>query len=82
MLSRSALGLRLISMRPALSVVFVPSTPMNDETLATAGSCMITFCTASCLRPIAANEVVCEASVMAWITPVSCTGKKPFGTSI
>ena len=31
-------GLRLIWMRPQLSVVLVPSTPMKDETLSTAGS--------------------------------------------
>ena len=36
--SRSLRGLRLISMRPLLSVALVPSTPMNDERLATAGS--------------------------------------------
>ena len=28
---------------------------------------------------IAANEIVCGASEMPWITPVSCTGKNPFG---
>ncbi|MNT88516.1 hypothetical protein D3C72_2290910 [compost metagenome] len=68
-------------MRPALSVVLVPSTPMNDDRLATAGSCITTLATASCLRAMAPNEVVCAASVMPWITPVSCTGKKPLGTS-
>ena len=36
---RSASGFRVIWMRPLLSVVFVPSMPMNDEMLATAGSC-------------------------------------------
>ena len=30
---------------------------------------------------MAANEIDCGASVMPWITPVSCTGKKPLGTT-
>jgi hypothetical protein len=34
---RSSSGLRLIWMRPLLSVVLVPSTPMNDERLSTPG---------------------------------------------
>ena len=33
---RSASGFKVIWMRPLLSVVFVPSMPMNDEMLATA----------------------------------------------
>ena len=40
--SRSDSGLRLIENRPLFSVVFVPSTPMNDDRLATAGSRRIT----------------------------------------
>jgi hypothetical protein len=35
---RFSSGLRLIWMRPLLSVVLVPSTPMNEERLSTAGS--------------------------------------------
>ena len=35
---RSSSGLRLIWMRPLLIVVFVPSMPMNDDRLSTAGS--------------------------------------------
>jgi hypothetical protein len=30
---------------------------------------------------IAGNEIACDASEMPWITPVSWTGKKPFGTT-
>ena len=41
LMSRSPCGFRLISMRPLFSVVFWPSTPMNDERLATAGSSSI-----------------------------------------
>ena len=36
--SRSSSGLRLIWMRPLLIVVLVPSTPMNEDRLSTAGS--------------------------------------------
>ena len=28
---------------------------------------------------MASKEIDCGASVTAWIRPVSCTGKKPFG---
>ena len=35
---RSSSGLRLIRMRPLFSVVLVPSTPMKEERLSTAGS--------------------------------------------
>ena len=35
---RSSSGFKLIWMRPLLSVVFVPSMPMNDDRLSTAGS--------------------------------------------
>ena len=44
-------------MRPLLGVVLVPSTPMNDDRLSTAGSFRMT--SASCLlplRPWPANE--------------------------
>jgi hypothetical protein len=35
---RTSSGFRLIWMRPEFSVVLVPSTPMNEEMLSTAGS--------------------------------------------
>ena len=35
---RSSFGFRLIRIRPAFSVVLVPSTPMNEDRLSTAGS--------------------------------------------
>ncbi len=76
---RSSSGFRLIWMRPLLSVVFVPSTPMNDDRLSTAGSFRITRASACCRSAIAAKDTVCGASEMPRITPVSCTGKKPFG---
>ena len=66
-------------MRPLLSVVLVPSTPMNDDRLSTAGSFRITSASACWRSAIAANEMVCGASEMPWITPVSWTGKETFG---
>ncbi len=68
-------------MRPALAVVLTPSTPMNDERLATAGSCS-TIAARRCWRSaIAANDTDSGASDTPRMTPVSCTGKKPFGTT-
>ena len=78
---RTDSGLRLISIRPLFSVAFVPSTPMKDDRLSTAGSCRITFASACWRSAMAANDAVCGASEMPWMTPVSCTGKKPFGTT-
>jgi len=43
---RSLSGLRLIRIRPLLSVLLMPSTPMNDERLSTAGSSRITWASA------------------------------------
>ena len=76
---RSLRGFRLMSIRPLLSVAFVPSTPMNDVRLATAGSSSTTAASACCRSAIDANEIVCGASEMPWMAPVSCTGKKPLG---
>ena len=67
-------------MRPLLSVVLVPSMPMKDDRLSTAGSLQNHL--GERLLPLrhAGNETVCGASEMPRITPVSCTGKKPLGT--
>ena len=66
-------------MRPLFSVILLPSTPMNDVRLSTSG--FFRICAASsCWRSaIDAYDTDCGACVIAWITPVSCTGKKPFG---
>ncbi len=77
--SRSSSGLRLIWMRPVFTVVLVPSTPMNEERLATAGSARITRASACCRAVIARKETSCEASEMPRITPVSWIGKNPLG---
>ena len=69
-------------MRPLFSVVFVPSAPMNDEMLSTAGSASSTFASSCCFSVIASNEVEAAACEMPWMIPVSCVGKKPFGMVI
>ena len=76
---RSSRGFRLIRKRPVLSVVLVPSTPMNDDRLTTSGSFRMAAASACWRSAIAAKETDGEASEIPWISPVSCTGKKPFG---
>jgi len=78
--SRSPCGCRLISMRPLLSVVLLPSTPMKDDRLCTCGSAIATRASACWRSAMALKDTVCGASVTTWITPLSCTGKKPLGT--
>ena len=51
---RSSYGLRLIRIRPLLSVVLVPSTPMNDDRLSTSGSFRMTLASCCCRSAIAA----------------------------
>ena len=67
-------------MRPLLTVVLTPSTPMKDDRLCTAGSRRITSARRCWRRAMAAKDTVCGAWEMPRITPVSCTGKNPFGT--
>ncbi len=62
------------------SVRFCPSTPMNELRLTTSGSFRITSASSCWCCAIAANDELCAATEMPWIAPVSCTGKKPFGT--
>ena len=66
-------------MRPLFSVVLVPSAPMKEERLSTAGSCRMTFASSCCALVMAAKEMDAGACEMPWMTPVSCTGKKPLG---
>ncbi len=66
-------------MRPELRVVLVPSTPMKELRLATAGSLRITSARACWPLAMALKEADWGASEMPRITPVSCTGKKPLG---
>ena len=78
---RRASGFRVMRIRPLLMVTLVPSTPMNEDRLSTAGSFRITAARACCRAAIAGKEIVCAASEMPWMVPVSCTGKNPFGTT-
>ena len=78
---RSSRGLRLIWIRPLLIVVLVPSMPMNEERLATAGSLRISRASVCWRSAIARKEIDCGASEIPRTTPVSWTGKKPFGTT-
>ena len=78
---RTSNGFRLISIRPALSVALAPSTPMKEDNDSTAGSFRMASASACWCCAMAAKDVDCEASVIAWIWPVSCTGKNPLGTT-
>ncbi len=78
---RLASGFSVTWMRPLLSVVFVPSMPMNDETLSTAGSRRITSASACCRSAMAEKDTDWGASEMPRMTPVSWIGKKPLGTT-
>jgi hypothetical protein len=69
-------------MRPEFNVLLVPSMPMKEETLSTSGSSRTTRARACWRSLMLAKETVCGASVMARMMPVSCTGKKPLGTTI
>ena len=68
-------------MRPLFGVMFTPSTPMNDDRLATSRSFRISRASACCRSAMAVNETSSGASEMPRITPVSCTGKKPLGAT-
>ena len=78
---RAASGFKLIWIRPLFRVVFVPSTPMNEERLSTAGSARITAASCCCSRAISGKDTLWSASETPWISPVSWTGKKPLGTT-
>jgi hypothetical protein len=72
-------GFKLIDILPLFVVVFVPSAPINDERLSTAGSARTAFVSSSCFSAIAFEPIVGGACDMPWMTPVSCTGKNPLG---
>jgi hypothetical protein len=69
----------LIRKRPLLSVVFVPSTPMNDDSDCT-GRIGQDQLAEFLLAGAPSRRTRSTASFgNPWIKPVSCTGKKPFG---
>ena len=70
-------------MRPLFSVALLPSTPMNDDRPVDVGLGQNHLAPRACCRSaIAENDTDCGASLITWIAPVSCTGKKPFGTAM
>ena len=54
--------------------------PMNATTWSTSGSALTTATARSCRSRIAGNAMSCGASVKPISMPVSCCGKRPFGT--
>ena len=81
-LVRSSSGFRLIWMRPLFSVVLVPSTPMKEERLSTAGSFRITSAKLLLALRHAANETVLRRFRDAQNDPGILDGKKPLGTTM
>ena len=77
---RSLRGFRLINRRPLLSVMLLPSVPMNEDRLTTSGSFRMAAASACWRSAMAVKEMDCGASDVAAISPVSWTGKKPLGT--
>ena len=51
LIPRSSIGFRLTRMRPLLTVVLVPSMPMKEDRLSTAGSLRMTFVRLVAARP-------------------------------
>ncbi len=68
-------------MRPLFTAELPLPAPMNEPRVATAGSAMTISAISFCSSAIAAKEMSCEASVLPNMTPVSCCGKNPFGTT-
>ena len=79
---RSDSGFRLSVRLPRLIELQPFDTPTVEPTLATAGSASITSTTARCRSSIAWNETSGEASVEPIRMPVSCSGRKPFGSTV
>ncbi len=77
---RSPRGRSVIDMRPALGVALSGLTPTTEITPVTSGSCRTRSEISFCSRCISANDTSVPASVTAVIRPVSCSGRKPFGT--
>ena len=53
---RVAIGFKLIRMRPLFKVVLVPSIPMKEDKLSTAGSCRMILVNSCCCRDISGND--------------------------
>ena len=79
---RSDSGFRLTVRLPRLIELQPFDTPTVEPTLATAGSASTTSTTARWRSSIAWNETSGDASVEPIRMPVSCNGRKPFGTTV
>ena len=79
---RSDGGFRLTVRLPRLIELQPFDTPTVEPTLATAGSASTTSTTARWRSSIAWNDTSGEASVEPISSPVSCKGRKPFGSTV
>src|SRR5277367_2991773 len=61
---RSPSGFRLIDILPLLVVMFVPSAPINEERLSTAGSARMTLAISCCSAAMALGSIVGDACEM------------------
>ena len=80
--SRCGRGFSAIVICPALAVALIDPAPTNEIMSAMAGSCCTSAANCACRRAMAGMEIAWLASVTATITPVSCAGRKPFGTTM
>ncbi len=78
---RSSDGLSVSCRWATLEVGFSVPTPMTATTPVTAGSVLTARSASACSRPISAKEAEGAPSSTTSISPVSCTGRKPFGTT-
>ena len=74
-------GFRVILRWPALGVMLMALTPTTDTTPVTSGSVRMASAAASCRRTISLKETSGPASSTAVTSPVSCSGRKPLGTT-
>ena len=77
---RSSRGFKVIFRCPALGVGLSALTPTTETTPSTSASLRTTSTTLLCSRSISAKETSGPASMTAVMRPVSCDGRKPFGT--
>ena len=79
--SRWPIGFSAMVSRPVLGVALIVPAPTNDTTPVTAGSRSTICATSVCSATSGGIDALCAASVTATSTPVSCCGRKPFGTT-
>ena len=79
---RALKSLSTMRKRPLFRVVLVPSMPTYEVSETTSGSSRIASAIAACRCAIAVYDTELSATLMAWITPTSCTGNRPFGMTM